>query len=198
MSASPNNGNNDYELCWLPFIGHGAWQHQHTHTYIHMYMRQEWKVSSSEEKGTVTTAESWLEDYAYATWTSRQQVRATFNLKCFARPGRGKSNCKHETETENETKAKNLNQKTTTNQQAKSNKYSTHFHTHTTTLSFSLPLSLTLTSTDTELIFYLCACARTFLSPLQSHLTYLPCPYRLHLPPLPPCLSPSLHPPAFE
>lgn len=84
-----------------------------THIHTRMYMRQEWKVGSSEEKGTVTTAESWLEDYAYATWTSRQQVQATFNLKCFARPGRGKSNCKHETETENEAKAKNLNQKTT-------------------------------------------------------------------------------------
>lgn len=84
-----------------------------THIHTRMYMRQEWKVGSSEEKGTVTTAESWLEDYAYATWTSRQQVRATFNLKCFARLGRGESNCKHETETENETKAKNLNQKTT-------------------------------------------------------------------------------------
>lgn len=42
MSASPNNGNNDYELCWLPFIGHGAWQHQHTHTYVHATRVESW------------------------------------------------------------------------------------------------------------------------------------------------------------
>lgn len=92
-------------------------------------------------------------------------------------------------QTRNRNRKRNQSQKpkpknNTTNKQSLTNIQHTSTHTTTLSLSFSLTLSLTLAPTDTELIFYLCACARTFLSPLQSHLTYLPCPCRLYRPPL--------------
>lgn len=151
----------------------------------------------SGESWLQAVAESWHEDYAYATWTRRRQLRATFNLKCFSVDGgwRGEligSNCKHKTETENETKAKakNPNQKNnTTNKQSLTNIQRTFPHTYSHSLTYSLPsLSHTHTNRHWANILFMCMCTHFSLHlpppqpPLQSHLTYylacpaLPCP----------------------